>query len=50
MFYKAIGYAVWNLAKAELRRRYGHLRKPALGLVVGSAVLAVYLATRDNGD
>ena len=48
MFYKAIGYAVWNLAKAELRRRYGHLRRPAIGIVVGTAIAALYLASRSD--
>jgi 2-methylcitrate dehydratase PrpD len=51
MFYRAIGYAVWKLAMAQLRSRYGHLAKPG-GAAVATAValIAVYVATRGDDE
>jgi hypothetical protein len=48
MFYKAIGFAVWKLAKAELRRRYVHLAKPGAAVATAAALAVVYVATRDR--
>ena len=38
MFYKALGFAVWKLAMAELRRRYGRQarRRCRRGIVRGA--------------
>jgi hypothetical protein len=48
MFYKALGFAVWKLAKQELRRRYGRrLRFAAIAGIVTIAA-AGYLATRSG--
>jgi hypothetical protein len=48
MFYKALGFAVWKLAKQEFRRRYGRqLRVAAVAGVVAIAA-AGYLATRSG--
>jgi hypothetical protein len=46
MLYKALGYAVWKLAKARLRSRYGHLIKPGAAVATAAALIAVYVATR----
>jgi len=41
MFYKLLGYLVWQGAKSELRRRYGERpQKIAAGVVVGAALAA----------
>jgi hypothetical protein len=48
MFYKALGYAVWKLAKAQLRSRYGHLVKPGAAVATAVALVAVYVATRGD--
>jgi hypothetical protein len=48
MFYKAIGYLVWNLAKSELRRRYGAFVKPGAAAATAAALVAVYVATRGD--
>ena len=48
MFYKAIGYVVWRLAVAELRRRYARRAKLATALGVAALVGAGYLATRSD--
>jgi hypothetical protein len=48
MFYKALGFVVWKLAMRQLRRRYGHLRKPAAALTVVAAIAVIYVATRDE--
>ena len=48
MFYKALGYAVWQLAKAQLRSRYGHLLKPGAAAATAVALIAVYVATRGD--
>jgi hypothetical protein len=50
MFYKALGYAVWKLAAAQLRSRYGHLVKPGAAVATAVALIAVYVATRGDGD
>jgi hypothetical protein len=47
MFYKALGYVVWKLAVAELRRRYA--RKAKIVAILGLATLvAAYVATRSS--
>ena len=48
MFYKAIGYAVWKLAMKYLRERYGGFVKPGAAAATAVALIAVYVATRDN--
>jgi len=48
MFYRAIGFAVWKMAMAYLRQRYGHLRKPAAALTVAAAIGVIYVLTRDD--
>ena len=51
MFYRAIGFAVWKLAMAELRRRYGRALKPGAAAATALAIAAVYVATRTrNGE
>ena len=49
MFYKAIGYAVWKLAAAQIRSRFGHLVKPGAVAATAAAAIAVWAATR-GGD
>jgi len=51
MFYRLLGLAVWKLAMAQLRSRYGHLAKPG-GAAVATAValIAVYVATRGDDE
>lgn len=50
MFYKALGFVVWKLGIAYLRRRFSrHLRVAAL-LGVASLVVAGYLAARSSGE
>jgi hypothetical protein len=45
MFYKLLGYLVWNGAKWELRRRYGDRpQKVAAGVVVGAVLAAGVVA------
>jgi hypothetical protein len=47
MFYKALGFAVWKLGTAYLRRRFGRQLKIGGGLALASIVAAgYYLATR----
>ena len=48
MFYKALGYAVWKLAIAQLRSRYGHLVKPGAAAATAVALIAVYVVTRGD--
>jgi hypothetical protein len=48
MFYKLLGYAVWKLAVAQLRSRYGHLAKPGAAVATAVALIAVYVATRGD--
>ena len=49
MFYRAIGYAVWQLAMRYLRERYGGFVKPGAAVATVAALIAVYVATR-GGD
>jgi hypothetical protein len=52
MFYKLLGYVVWNGAKYYLRSRYGssQVPKPLLAAaIVGGFALAV-LAAKRNGS
>ena len=45
MFYKLLGYLVWQGAKFELRRRYGDRpQKIAAGVVVGAVLVAGVVA------
>jgi hypothetical protein len=47
VFYKALGFVVWKLAVAELRRRYARTAK--IAAVLGLAtVVAAYIATRSS--
>jgi hypothetical protein len=48
MFYKAIGFAVWKLAVAELRRRYARQAKVGAILIVASLVAVGYMAKRST--
>jgi hypothetical protein len=48
MLYKALGYAIWQLAKSELRRRYGGFVKPGAAAAVAVALVVVYVATRGD--
>ena len=50
MFYKAIGYVVWNLALKYLRQRWGRYRKPAAALTVVAAIAVIYVATRSDDE
>jgi hypothetical protein len=50
MFYKALGYAVWKLTVRYVRRRYGHLKKPAAALTVVTAIAVIYVATRGDEE
>jgi hypothetical protein len=50
MFYKAIGFAIWKLAKAELQRRYGRQVRAAALLGVLGILAAGYFATRSGGE
>jgi len=55
MFYKLLGYLVWNGGKVFLRTRYGasSVPKPALAgavVVVGAAVIAAAVAAKHNGS
>jgi hypothetical protein len=56
MFYKLLGYLVWNGGKVFLRTRYGstYLSKPVLAGVaaatVGGIVLALVAGKRDSSD
>jgi hypothetical protein len=54
MFYKLLGYVVWNGGKVFLRTRYGstYMPKPLLAgavVVAGGLALAV-LASKRNGS
>jgi hypothetical protein len=49
VFYKLIGYAIWKLAKAQLRSRYGHLAKPGAAVATAAVLVGVWAATR-GGD
>ena len=48
MFYKALGFAVWKLSTRYVRRRYGHLAKPAAAAATAVALIAVYVVTRGD--
>jgi hypothetical protein len=48
MFYKALGFAVWKLGIAYLRRRYARQAKIALVLGLASLLAAAYIATRSS--
>ena len=50
MFYKALGYAIWQMAVKYLRLRYGRYVKPGAAVATGVALIAVYVATRSNDD
>ena len=52
MFYKFVGYLVWQGAKFELNRRYGNKPQKVLaGTVVGAALVAgVVAAARHQQD
>jgi hypothetical protein len=48
VFYKLLGYAVWKLAVAQLRSRYGHLAKPGAAVATAVALIAIWVATRGD--
>jgi hypothetical protein len=48
VFYKALGFAVWKLGIAYLRRRYARPAKIALALGLASLIAAAYIATRSS--
>jgi hypothetical protein len=49
VFYKALGFVVWKLGVAYLRRRYARTAKVAAVLGLASLVAAaVYVATRPS--
>jgi hypothetical protein len=50
MFYKALGYTVWNLAVKYLRLRYGRFVKPGAVVATAMGLIAVYVATRGGDD
>jgi hypothetical protein len=50
MFYKALGYAVWQMAVKYLRLRYGRYVKPGAAVATAGALIAVYVATRGGDD
>jgi hypothetical protein len=55
MFYKLLGYLVWNGGKVFLRTRYASasVPKPVLAgavVVVGAAVIAAAVAAKHNGS
>jgi hypothetical protein len=50
MFYKAIGFTVWKLGTAYLRRRFGAQLKLAALAGLASVVAAGYLAARSDGE
>jgi hypothetical protein len=48
MFYKALGFVIWKLARQQLRRKFNDYRKPAAALTVAAAIAAIYVATRSD--
>jgi hypothetical protein len=48
MFYKALGFAVWKLGVAYVRRRFGRQLRVAAVLALASLAAAGYLATRSG--
>jgi hypothetical protein len=41
MLYRLLGYAIWNLGRLWLRRRYGAFVPGRRGLAAGAVVLAI---------
>jgi hypothetical protein len=50
VLYKALGFAVWKLAVAYVRRRYGRKLGVAAVLGVASIAIAGYLAGRSSSS
>jgi hypothetical protein len=50
MFYKALGMAVWKLAVAYLRQRYGRPVKIAVVVGIALAAAAGYRAARSGAE
>jgi hypothetical protein len=50
MFYKALGFAVWKLSVAYVRRRYGRQIRIAALVGIASIAVAGYLATRSSSS
>jgi hypothetical protein len=50
MFYKALGFVVWKLGVAYVRRRYARQAKVALVIGAAGLVVAGYLATRSGEE
>jgi asparagine N-glycosylation enzyme membrane subunit Stt3 len=48
MFYKALGFAVWKLGVAYMRRRYARQAKVGAMLMLVSLVAAGYMAKRSS--
>jgi hypothetical protein len=48
MFYKALGFAVWKIGVAYMRRRYARQAKVGVVLVLVSLLAAGYLAKRST--
>jgi hypothetical protein len=49
VFYKALGFAVWKIAVASLRRRYARTAKITVVLgLVSFVAAAAYLASRPS--
>jgi hypothetical protein len=48
MFYKLLGWAVWNGGLWYLRRNYGGRMKVGAALLVGAAVLGIAAAGRSS--
>jgi hypothetical protein len=46
MFYKALGFAVWKLGVAYVRRNYGGQIRVAIVVAIVSVLAAGYLAAR----
>jgi asparagine N-glycosylation enzyme membrane subunit Stt3 len=48
MFYKALGFAVWKLGVAYMRRRYARQAKVGAMLMLVSLVAVGYMAKRSS--
>jgi hypothetical protein len=48
MFYKALGFAVWKLGVAYVRRNYGRQIRIAVIAGIASIAVAGYLAARSG--
>jgi hypothetical protein len=48
MFYKALGFAVWKIGVAYMRRRYARQAKIGLALALVSLVAVGYMARRST--